>query len=88
MQNNKIKLPNHLETQFNSEICEIMAKILNISDQEIMIHINLFQKINRYTLNCLYYLGKLENDQDKITALYSLEFVCHFNKRVDEYLME
>lgn len=84
----KIKLFTKSQSQINLEICEVMTKILNISDQMIINNIDLFSNINPYILNCLYYLGKLQNDQDKITALYSLEFVFYCKKRVDNCLIE
>jgi hypothetical protein len=79
----QIKLFTKSQPQINLEICEVMTKILNVSDQIVINNIDLFNNINPYILNCLYYLGKLQNDQDKITALYSLEFVFYYKKRVD-----
>jgi hypothetical protein len=70
----------------DSEICEIMTNILNIPRQEVEKNIRLFKKTNHYILNCLYYLSQMESDQDKITAVHSLEFVYNFNKGVDKYL--
>lgn len=74
----------NIKTTTDSELCEIITKILNISRREVIQNIDLFRKINYYTLNSLYYLSKFENDQDKITALYSLEFVYNFHERVDK----
>ncbi len=71
----------------DSELCEIMTKILEIPRKEVIKHINLFQKINHYTLNCLYYLSLMKSDQDKITAVHSLEFVYNFDQGVDKYLL-
>ncbi len=86
MYNTKSETANFSKNPLDSDLCNVMSKILNIPSKDIEKHIHLFRKIHQHTLNSLYYLGKLKNDQDKISALYSLEFVCNFHERVDEYL--
>jgi hypothetical protein len=71
----------------NSEICFVMSKILNVAEQEVSKNIHLFQKIDHYTINCLYYLSKMNETQDKISAIHSLEFLYNFNKGIDDYLV-
>lgn len=71
MINNK---PNFQSNNF--EICKIMANILNLSEGEIADNIQLFQNIDHYIYNCLYYLSKIQTKETRINAVASLEFVC------------
>lgn len=73
MNNKKIQLS-------DSETCQIITKILNISEEEFYKNIHLFYTINNHILNCLYYLSKMQNDQDRINAKYALEFVYKFDQ--------
>ncbi|MCE3254745.1 MAG: hypothetical protein K0R25_239 [Rickettsiaceae bacterium] len=79
----RIRFP---EKHTNSEICEVMAKILSVPEEKIEENIDLFQKINRYVFVCLYYLSKIEDEQDLTSAVHSMEFVCNFKKGVHDYM--
>ncbi|MFT5703161.1 MAG: hypothetical protein ACJAZX_001216 [Rickettsiales bacterium] len=71
---------------FDAQICEIMPKILNISEEDILQNSHLFEKIDRKMLNALYYLSKINSLEGKNNAVHSLEFVYRFNMGIDEYL--
>ena len=73
-------MTNHNLELSSSELCKIIAKIFLISEKEIEKHIHLFNKSDPLIRNCLYYLSKIENDSDKITAALSLEFLVNFKK--------
>ncbi|MES2677891.1 MAG: hypothetical protein V4612_06255 [Pseudomonadota bacterium] len=71
----------------DSELCQIMSEIFNISEDKIFENIDLFKNINRQALNALFYLSKIKTKQGLISATSSLEFVYNFNKGIDDYLI-
>ena len=85
-ENNNSKTTQLPQKHSDSEIYQVMATILNISEEQISDNINLFQNINNRIFTCLYYLSKMQDEQDIISATYSLEFVYNFKKGVDDYL--
>ena len=80
----------HLELSKNkkysdSEIVTIMSEIINVSQEQIIENIFLFQNINNYIFNALFYLSKIKTQQGIISAIHSLEFVYNFNKGINDY---
>jgi len=80
----------HLELSKNkkysdSEIVTIMSEIINVSEEQIISNIFLFQNINNYIFNALFYLSKIKTKQGIISAIHSLEFVYNFNKGINDY---
>jgi hypothetical protein len=67
---------------FPKEITPILAKIFNLSEDEIVKHSHLFLRINPYVKNCLNYLSKIEDDNMRISAAYSLDYLLHFKESV------
>ena len=57
----------------DSEISKVMSEILNVSTEQIIMNIALFQNINNYVFNALFYLSK-------ISCFFS--YLCR-NKRVN-----
>ena len=69
-----------LQVETFAETCQIISKILNISIPEAQKYFFLFDKINPTVKNCLYYLSELEDQDLKISAAFSLEFLVNFKK--------
>lgn len=72
----------HKKLTYDQEIVEIFSKILNVPEERIRRNFDIFQNIDHRTLNALFYLGKITNEQDKICAVHALEFIYRFNKKV------
>ncbi|NBV05821.1 MAG: hypothetical protein EBS06_01110 [Proteobacteria bacterium] len=63
-----------------TELCQTLSKIFNTTSLEIQEHLSLFIKIDPTIKNCLYYLSQIEEDDLKISAALSLEFLVKFKK--------
>lgn len=63
------------------DLCQILSKILQISEEEVRTNLHLFEKIDDNTRNCLYYLSEINDQNLKISAALSLEFLAKFKKR-------
>ena len=72
-------MKNYLEGS-SAELCQVLAKIFRASPEEIEKHLHLFNKIDPLVMNSLYYLSKIEDDDTKISAALSLEFLVNFKK--------
>jgi len=82
-----VKLIN-IDNDNDCDLRKIMSEILNIPKEIIFQNIHLFTKIDHSVLNSLFYLSKIKDRQDIISAVHSLEFVYNFNKGIDEYLKD
>ena len=71
---------NNEEIYFSKETSQILAKLLNVPESEIIKNYHLFSRINPYIKNCLNYLSKLETDDVRISAAYSLDYLIHFKE--------
>jgi hypothetical protein len=63
-----------------AELCQTIAKIFNVSTLEVREHLSLFSKIDPLTRNCLYYLSQIKDDDLKISATLSMEFLVKFKQ--------
>lgn len=63
-----------------AELCQTLAKLLNVSSLEIREHLSLFIKIDPAIRNCLYYLAQIEDDELKTSAALSIEFLVNFKQ--------
>ncbi len=65
---------------FSKETSQALAKLLNVPESEVVKNHHLFEKINPHIKNCLNYLSKIDNDDIRISAAYSLDYLIHFKE--------
>ena len=70
----------HHATRDSAEFYKALSKIFNISSLEVREHFSLFSKTDPLIKNCLYYLSQLEDDDLKISATLSMEFLVKFKE--------
>ncbi len=68
----------------SSEAVRIIAQVFNISESEAEKHRDLFSNINPYVRNCLNYLSKIDNDNIRISAAFSLDYLITFKESAFE----
>jgi len=68
----------------SNEAVRIIAQVFNISETEAEKHRDLFSNINPYVKNCLNYLSKIDNDNIRISAAFSLDYLVTFKESAFE----
>lgn len=63
-----------------TELCQTIAKLLNITAAEARDNLSLFIKIDPLIRNCLYYLAQIEDDELKTSAALGIEFLVKFKQ--------
>ena len=68
------------DASFSKETSQALSKLLNIPESEVTKNSHLFSRINPHVKNCLNYLSKIENDDVRISAAFSLDYLIHFKE--------
>lgn len=70
---------NEFDLKLNDKI-RIITQVFNISETEAEKHLDLFSNINPYIKNCLNCLSKIDSDNLRISAAFSLDYLVNFKE--------
>ena len=70
-----------LEPEIDSELAEILSRIIHKNPKEIIKYLHLFNNIDVLTRNIFYSLSKM-NEKQKLNAHLSLEYLLHCNENI------
>ena len=62
------------------EASKIISKLFNVDEAEAQKHVELFSNINPHIKNCLARLAKIDNDENRLSAAFSLQYIVSFKE--------
>ncbi len=68
------------DTYAPQEASRIISKIFNVDESEAQKHLQLFSNINPHIKNCLDRLAKIDSDNIRVSAAFSLEYLITYKE--------